>query len=105
MEACSSKLPKYINDPATNLIIRDCLRNKKGFRVYQMEQMAELEEDDTETSVFDHTLASTYSYRYDSGNIKQYVYSALEALCYECGCFLWSDLGMLSVHFIIYSFI
>ena len=78
---------------------------KKGFRVYQMEQMAELEEDDTETSVFDLSMASTYSYRYDSGNIKQYVYSALEALCYECGCFLWSDLGMLSVHFIIHSFI
>ena len=105
MEACSSKLPEYMKDPETNLIIRDCLRNKKGFRVYQMEQMAELEEDDTDTTVFDHTLASTYSYRYDSGNIKQYVYSALEALGYECGCFLWSDLGMLSVHFIIYSFI
>jgi len=83
--------------------MRECLQNKKGHRLYQMEKMAELVVlDDSEYVEFDPKLASSYGYKYDGGNSDSYVYSALEALCYECGCFLWID--MVGVIYFLYTF-
>ena len=63
-----------------------------------MEKMAQLEVlDEIDSPVeFDPKLASSYTYKYDRGDVHpdHYVYTALEAVCYECGCFLWKDIGM-----------
>jgi hypothetical protein len=66
-----------------------------------MEKMAQLEvlaESDSPVE-FDPKLASSYSYKYDRGDVHpdHYVYTALEAVCYECGCFLWKDIGMRNI--------
>jgi len=56
-----------------------------------MKKMAQLIVlDESESPVkFDPMLASLYNYKYDRGDVHPdyYVYSALEAVCYECGCF------------------
>ena len=103
MDACSIKLPKCLANNSESLkIMKDCLQNKKGLRLYQMGKMAQIStntSDDQDSSEvdFDSKLASSYSYKYNSDMTDHYVYSALEALCYACGCFTWSDIGMLIV--------
>jgi len=99
MAACSSHLPACLESHRESLrIMRECLQNKKGLRLYQMEKMAQLEVlDEIDSPVeFDPKLASSYTYKYDRGDVHpdHYVYTALEAVCYECGCFLWKDIGM-----------
>lgn len=106
MVACSTKLPKCLATNSESLkIMRDCLQNVKGLRLYQMGQMAEISTTTTTTTttgnhdadvsemVFDFKLASSYSYRYNRSRTDHYVYSALEVLCYACGCFSWHDIG------------
>jgi hypothetical protein len=46
---------------------------------------------------FDPKIAGSYSYKYDDSKIDHYLYLAFEALCYSCGCFTWSDIGMLKI--------
>jgi len=71
-----------------------------------MEKMAELIVlDESEAVEFDFKLASPYTYKYDRGNPDHYVYSALEALCYECDCFLWKDIGMYNMFALQFLFI
>ena len=98
MAACSSHLPACLESHRESLrIMRECLQNKKGLRLYQMEKMAQLVVlDESEAVEFDPKLASSYTYKYDRGDVHpdHYVYTALEAVCYECGCFLWKDIGM-----------
>ena len=97
MVACSSHLPACLKShPESLRIMRKFLQNKKG--LHQIEKMAQLIVlDEYESPAeFDPKLASSYTYKYDRGNVHpdHYIYSALEALCYECGCFLWKDIGM-----------
>ena len=89
------------NNSESLKIVKDCLQNKKGLRL-QMAKMAQIStntSDDQDSSEvnFDSKFASLYSYKYNSYMTDHYVYSALEALCYACGCFTWSDIGMLIV--------
>jgi len=78
--------------------MRECLQNKKGHRFHQMEEISQLVVlDESESPVeLDPKLASSYTYKYDRGDVHpyHYDYSALEAVCYECGFFLWKDIGM-----------
>jgi len=64
--------------------MRECLQNKKGLRLHQMEEIVQLiEQDESDSPVeFDPKLASLYTYKYDRGNVhpNHYVYTALEAV-------------------------
>jgi len=50
--------------------MRECLQNKKGLRLYQMEKMAQLVVlDESEAVEFDPKLARSYTYNYDRGDV------------------------------------
>ena len=45
-------------------------------------------------SPFNKNDASSYSCKYVSSKVHHYLYSAFEALCFSCGCFTRSDIGI-----------
>jgi len=94
---CSHKLPKCFT-PTTLQLIKQCIQNRIGLRRYQMEKMVETVTTggvgaDSSCS-FDTKAAGSYTYKYDGNKHDQYLYLAFEALCFTCGCFTWSDIGI-----------
>ena len=93
MDCCTDRLPKCLaNNSELMKNMRECLRNREGFRLYQMGHMAIMEDPE---AVFDRKQANTYEYKYNNANTDYYVYSAFEALCLNCGFFSWTDIGTL----------
>ena len=45
-------------------------------------------------SPFNKNDASSYSCKYVSSKVHHYLYSAFEAVCFSCGCFTRSDIGI-----------
>ena len=45
-------------------------------------------------SSFDSLVAASYSYSYDNFKLDHYLHLAFEAVCFACGCFTWSDIGI-----------
>ena len=49
------------------------------------------------TGSFDSKLSGSYTYKYDKNKHDHYLYLAFEALCFTCGCFTWSDIGIIKL--------
>ena len=77
--------------PAALQLLRKCIQNLVGLRHYQMKIMAEGLDAE---SPFNKNDASSYSCKYVSSKVHHYLYSAFEALCFSCGCFTRSDIGI-----------
>ncbi len=92
-----NKMPQQLR---ANII--QCLKNLHPLRVFQMEKMAvrstldsTLIMNDTTTEVsVDFMRNSIEKYSYDSSmeKIQGYVYSLVEAICFQCGFFSWEEL-------------
>jgi hypothetical protein len=95
-------MPKCFTEE-TREILGQCIRDRVGFRKYQMGKMAisSTNSGGVGMPVIDLKNSSSYSYRFDKTkpSIDHYLYSALEGLCYACGLFKWTDIGMLVMQY------
>ena len=91
--------------PDLRLNLKQCLNADSmiTFRLFQMEKMVIRAEDasivmnivvplkDKHTN-FNKDLVDKYNFECKKEKISYYVYSLLEAICFQCGFFTWEDL-------------
>jgi hypothetical protein len=84
--------------------LKKCLEQMLPFRLYQMEKMVKRSERNAtiemtvvspqeQHHVFNKELCHQYCYNECSmDKVSYYVYSLLEAICFQCGFFTWEDI-------------